>query len=340
MKKLLFVGCCLLVAGAAFADKVTLKSGSFLTGTVVGTKSDEITFKSDDLGEIKIKVENIAKLEDAGVHEVQFADGTSVSNALSVAGGKYLADQKPLDMANVKAIDPVPETWHGNIHLAYQAARGNSYENSASVMAHLDRRWEKDRFNGDFGYYYSETGAGDKDVSKTADRWEVELKHDHFWFEKVFHYEDFRFDRDMLQLLRARYRAGLGGGYQWLEKADFEKTGIWSFNQEIGVNWIKEDYENAGDDVKKYGYCALRYAHHLTWLPKWVDGMEVLHNAEILPDVSEWSKFLAKVDLGVSTKIFLNFDLLMKVEWDYDSKPANDRKASDFRFIVGLGYKW
>lgn len=338
MKKLL-TACCLLAAGIAFADKVTLKSGSFLTGTVAAMSNDEIRFKSDDLGEITIKVENIAQLENAGLHEVQFKDGSSASNALAVADGQYLADRKPLDMANVKAIDPVPETWHGSFHIGYQGARGNTYEDTFSVMAHLDRRWESDRFNGDFGYYYSKNGTGDTDAKKTTDRWEAELKHDHFWLPKVYHFEDLRYDRDMIQGLRGRYRVGLGGGYQWLEKAEFAATGKWSFNQEIGVDWIKEEYED-NPDAKKWGYCALQYAHHLTWLPKWVEGMEVFHNAEILPDASEWTKFLAKVDLGLSTKIFLSFDLLAKIEWDYNSKPASDRKKDDFRFIVGLGYKW
>jgi len=347
MKKLLAVGFSLLVAGVACADKVTLKSGSFLTGSVVATKSGEITFKSDDLGEVTIKIENIAKLEDAGLHEVQFTDGTVASNTLAVADGKYLANQKPLDMTKVKEIDPVPETWHGSVHVAFQSARGNSYENSGSVMLHLDRRWEKDRFNGDVGYYYSKTGTADEDAKKTTDRWEAEVKHDHFWLPKVYHYEDLRFDRDMIQNLRARYRVGLGGGYQWLEKAAFEKTGTWSFNQEFGVNWVKEEYERDAltmlteeDEDKNGGFCALRYAHHLTWQPKWVEGMEVFHNAEILPDVAEWDKFLAKADIGFSTKIFLNFDLLTKIEWDFNSKPVADRKRDDLRFIVGLGYKW
>jgi len=338
MKKMMIV-CAALAASVAFADKVTLKSGSFLTGTVGEAKNGELKFKSDDLGEITIKIENIAKLENAGTHEVQFVDGKVESKALAVADGKYVADQKPLDMAQVKEIDPVPETWHGSVHVGYQAARGNTYEDSGSVIAHLDRRWEKDRLNADFGYYYSKTGKADTDAEKTTDRWEAELKHDHFWLPKVYHYEDIRYDRDVIQELNARYRVGIGGGYQWLEKTPFDSTGVWSFNQELGVNWIKEEYED-NPEQKENGFCGLRYAHQLLWVPKWVTGTEVFHNAEILPDVAEWDKFLAKVDLGFTTKLILNFDLLAKVEWDYDSKPAEDRKKDDFRFIVGLGYKW
>jgi len=328
-----------LTASVAVADTVTLKSGSYLKGTVGEAKNGELKFNSEDLGEITIKLENIVRLENAGSHQVLFNDGTVMSNVLSVVDGRYVVGQKPLDMTKVKTIDPVPETWHGSVHLGYQGARGNTYENSGSVLAHLDRRWEKDRLNVDFGYAYSDTGTSGSEVKKTTDRWEAEVKHDHFWFPKVYHYEDLRYDRDVIQQLNARYRVGLGLGYQWLEKSAFETTGVWSFNQELGANWIKEEYEENPDE-KKSGYCALRYAHHLLWAPKWVAGLDVFHNAEILPEADDWEKFLAKVDLGFTTKLILDFDLIVKVEYDYDSKPAGDRKKDDLRGIVGLGYQW
>ena len=47
-----------------------------------------------------------------------------------------------------------------------------------------------------------------------------------------------------------------------------------------------------------------------------------------------------KADIGLTTKVFGDFDLLAKIEWDYNSQPANDRKKSDYRYIVGLGYQW
>ena len=92
--------------------------------------------------------------------------------------------------------------------------------------------------------------------------------------------------------------------------------------------------------AKKDGFCALRYAHHLLWLPKWNDGIEAFHNFEILPEVDEWEKFLAKADVGFAIKLIYDFDLLAKIEWEFNSMPAGTRKKDDVRYIVGLGYKW
>ena len=338
MKATLMVGAALL-AGAAFADKVTLKSGSFLTGEAGFIQEGKLLFKSDDLGDLKIDIANIKSLDAAKNHVVQYKDNSTEEKILTVKDGELHDGQGKLAMENVKATDPVQETWHGNVNVAFNATRGNTYENSAAVLANVNRRWEKDRLNVDFGYYYGEQGQAGDESKKNEDRWEVEGKHDHFWTAGVYNYENLKWERDEIQQLNARYRVGLGGGYQWLDNSVFESTGKWNFNQELGVNWIKEEYED-NDDAKKDGFCALRYGHHLGYIPKWAESLEFFHNFEILPEVDEWEKFLAKADVGFSTKLVYDFDLIAKIEWDYNSKPANDRKKDDTRYIVGLGYKW
>ena len=340
MNRLVVAAVAALVASASLADKVTLKSGSFLTGTVTGASGDEITFKSDDIGEVKIKVANIVSLVDAGEHVVRYSDNTRETKRLAVENGAYVSDSKPLDMSGVKDIDPVEETWHGSFHAAYNATRGNTHDDTATVLFNVNRRWEKDRFSGDLGYYYARSGTASEDPKRTKDRWEAELKHDHFWSAKVYNYENLKWERDAIQELNGRYRLGAGLGYQWLDNSLFESTGTWNFNQELGANWIKEEYKTPTDDDKNDGFCALRYGHHLDWSPIWAKGVSVFHNAEILPDVDDWEKYLAKCDLGVTTKIIYDFDLLAKIEWEYNSRPAGDRKYEDVRYILGLGYKW
>ena len=334
----LMVGAALL-AGAAFADKVTLKSGSFLTGEAGLIQEGKLLFKSDDLGDLKINIASIKSVDKAKRHVVQYKDNSTEEKTLDIKDGELHDEKGKLDMANVKATDPAVETWHGNVNIAYNASRGNTYQNSAAVVANVNRRWEKDRLNVDFGYYYGEQGQSGEETKKNEDRWEVEAKHDHFWWKGLYNYEDLKWERDMIQDLNARYRVGLGGGYQWLDNKVFESTGKWNFNQELGVNWIKEEYDN-NDEAKKNGFCALRYGHHFGYLPKWTKGVELFHEFEILPEVDEWEKFLAKANVGLSADLVWNFNLLAKIEWEYNSKPANDRKKDDTRFIVGLGYKW
>ena len=63
--KLLAAAFAAACAASALADKVTLKSGSFLTGTAGEVAGDKLKFASDDLGDIEIAVEEHGAAEDA-----------------------------------------------------------------------------------------------------------------------------------------------------------------------------------------------------------------------------------------------------------------------------------
>lgn len=340
MKLQLMAALAALCATAALADRVTLKSGSFLTGKAGLVQDGKLAFTSDDLGEVKIDVANIAELDVAKENVVQYSDNSKESKMLSVKGGALVDDKGAvLDMANVKALNPAEETWHGSVNVAYQSSRGNTYQNSATVLANVNRRWEKDRFNANFGYYYSETGPSKESMEKSTDRWELEGQHDHFWSALFYSYINSRFEQDDIAGLDYRFRLGAGAGLQWLDGRNFDSTGKWSFNQEVGAAWVKNSYVIQDPSVDD-SYATLRYAHHLKYFPKWSPSIEGFHNLEFLPQVDDWENYLMRADVGFSTKIVLNFDLLCKIEWDYNSMPSVGRKSSDIRYIVGLGYKW
>ena len=301
-----------LAAATAFADKVYLKSGSVLTGSGAVVAGDKVKFKSDDLGDVEIASDKVAHVETAEAKQVEVA-------ALPL-------EQKP------------PETWHGSINVAFESARGNTYKNNASVLANVNRRWDEDRVNVDFGYYYSETGTSKDNREKSTDRWEIEGQHDHFWTKKFYSYENGRYEQDDIAGIDFRLRLGLGVGYQWLDGDEFA-IGKWSFSQEIGAAWVRVDYK-VKDPSADDSFATLRYAHHLLYNPKWNEEVGFFHNFEFLPQVDDWDNQLIKADVGFTTKIIMDFDLLAKIEWDYNSMPAVGRKSSDFRYIVGLGYKW
>ena len=111
---------------SAFADKVTLKSGSVLTGTADVIRDGVLTFKSDDLGDVSIKLENIASLESDKKHVVEYKDGSKEELAVTVADGALVVDAKPVNMDDVKRTDPEEEKWHGSVNVGYNSSRGNT----------------------------------------------------------------------------------------------------------------------------------------------------------------------------------------------------------------------
>ena len=313
MKSLVFAVAA-VAAASLYADRVNLKSGSVLTGKVLGVHE--------------------------GVLKVETADFGAMDIATNLVKNVALDEKKEaVEVAEVKAFEKPPETWHGSVNVAYQSTRGNTYGNSATVLANVNRRWEDDRFNANFGYYYTETGTSKDTREKTVDRWEVEGQWDHFLAKALYGYLNGKYEKDDIAGLDYRLRLGAGLGYQWLEKEDLFGIGKWSFNQEAGAAWIRTEYAVKDPDADDYA-ASFRYAHHLNYLPVWAEGLEFFHNFEYMPQFNDFDIFLSKADVGFTTKIILDFDLLAKIEWEYNSTPSIGRKKSDTRYIVGLGYKW
>ena len=311
MKKLM-MALAAVAATVVYADQINLKSGSKLVGTLVGKQDGVIKFKSDDFGDLDIatgKVESVV-----------------------------CADAKVVKAEEVTEIEKPPETWHGSINIAFNAARGNTYKNGATVLADVNRRWDDDRFAANFGYYYDENGTSRQDKKMATKRWEIEGQWDHFWTQRFYNYLNGRYEQDDIAGIDYRARLGAGLGYQWIEGEDALDLGKWWFSQEAGAAWVETVY--AADNDSDRDSVSLRYAHHLKYQPKWYEGVEVFHNFEIMPQCGDFAYFLAKGDVGLTTKIIMNWDLIAKIECDYNSKPIEGREKADMRYIVGLGYKW
>ena len=322
---------------AAAADTLVFKSGSRLEGEVVRIIGGEVTFKSDDVGEVKVKTDKLVSIETKKAATVQYNDHSRAEGVVAMKDGKYTLNKEELDMGDVKAVNPEEEAWHGSVGLSGTAARGNTVSEKATVLADVNRRWEKDRFGANFGYYFAQNGTSRYNKEKTEDRIELGGQFDHFWATKVYSYVNGKYERDGINNLQYRYRLGTGVGYQWLDGQDFESTGKWSFNQEAGLTYIKEKYEHTKDDDR----CAFRYAHHLAWAPRWVDKLSFTHNLEYLPDTADWANsYLIDADAGCEYALDAAWTLFGKIEWDYNSEPGPHTKKSDFRYTLGLGYKW
>lgn len=328
------------MAVSAFGDTLTFKSGSKITGEVVRIEGGKITFKSDDVGDLTIDANKVVEMTTDKANTILYNDKSTESAVVAKNAEGYTAGGKKLDMDNVKAVNPEEEKWHGSINASGTMARGNTVGEKASVLADVNRRWEKDRLTANFGYYFEQTGTTKDNKKKTEDRILLAGQEDHFWSNKFYSYVNGKYERDRLLDLDSRFRVGLGTGYQWLEGQNFEATGKWSFSQEAGMEYVDERWSGR-EDGSKETYCAFRYAHHLKWIPRWFDKMEVFHNLEYHPSVDDWSElYIINADAGFTVPVYDAWQLLGKFEWDYNSAPADSAKKSDLRYILGIGYKW
>ena len=200
---------------AATADTLVFKSGSRLEGEVVRIIGSEVTFKSDDVGEVKVSTDKLASIETKKPATVQYNDRSRAEGVVAMKDGKYTLNKEELDMGDVKAVNPEEEAWHGSVAASGTAARGNTVSEKATLLAEVNRRWEKNRLGANFGYYFAQNGTDRDNKEKTEDRIELSAQDDYFWATKVYSYINGKYERDGINDLQYRYRLGLGMGYQW-----------------------------------------------------------------------------------------------------------------------------
>ena len=155
---------------AGSADTLVFKSGSRLEGELVRIVGEEVTFKSEDVGEVKVKRDKLVSIEAKESATVQYNDRSRREGVVAMKDGKYTLNKEELDMGDVKAINPEEEAWHGSVGFSGTAARGNTVSEKATVLADLNRRWETDRLTANFGYFFAQNGTSRYNKEKTEDR--------------------------------------------------------------------------------------------------------------------------------------------------------------------------
>jgi putative salt-induced outer membrane protein YdiY len=322
-------------ATAVFADKVQLNNGDVLTGKIVNSDGKQLTLKSDQAGEVKIDLANIKTFSTDEPLDIRLKDGTTFHKKVDAADpGTVTVEKGDTPASNfrldtVKAINPPPVAWHGNLRAGAMFSRGNTYTDNINAGFDLNRRGESDRFTSTGQYNFGRERDNDTGVvSSSADNWEVKGKFDHFWTPKWYGYVGATVGKDNIQDLNLRFIPSIGIGYQWVESPTL------NFNTEGGVAWVYEDYDNGNNKDE----ISLRLAYHFD--RKFNDRVGMFHNLEYLPSIEDWSTFLLRTDVGLRIDITKSMFVEGKIDETYNSSPAPGNEQNDTKYIVAVGWKF
>jgi len=330
-----FLASILLLAAAIHADEVIFKNGDHLTGKIQTFDGSKLTLESPMAGTISIDMKNVRTFSSDGPIHVVLTDGSDIhqrvlagpEGEISIGQGQAIAAQNiPLD--RIKAVNPPPEHWSGNIVVGGLISRGNTNADSLNASAHLVRRGEKDRLTFDAGYIYARQHVIGQGTHETQNNWFVEGKYDYFFTPRFYGYGDARVERDLIADISLRLTPGAGVGYQWVDKPNL------GFNTEVGASWLYRDYVHDGSNDS----VAARAAYHLT--AKLNDQVSVFHNFEYFPGLDRIDNYFFDTDAGIRASITKQMFTEFKIEYRYDARPAPGRGPNDLRYILGVGWNF
>lgn len=242
-----------LMAGAAFADTISLKNGDRLTGTIESSDAKEITFKTDYAGEIKVQWSAVKETNTDKPLVVVKTDKTTVNGTVTSEDGTVSvhtsnAGEVTVPIANVAVIRSAEaqeayekslhpswlEGWKGGANLGFALARGNSDTTNLAIGYNADRKTTNDETKMYLNSIYTTTG---QPVSATtANEILAGIRYDRNITHTLFAFVGGDFTHNQLQALDLQqiYSGGLG--------AHVINHPTTTFDVLAGVNYTRETY--------------------------------------------------------------------------------------------------
>lgn len=327
----------LLTTHLAQADTVWLKNGDKITGTLGVKISNKLTFKTSYADEIKINWDDIHSIDAEKSILMQLSDGSIVTGRLiHSTEGQVILDEETntrlvdTELDEIHYINPTRDligegyVWTGNMSLGGAFNNGNSKNrnmqfNGESILRGFDTRYTVQ------GYYY---WAADKD-RQTQNNGRVRGQYDHFFTKKWYGYLNTIQEKDRFRDIRLRSTYSVGTGYQFFES---EKRNL---SLEGGLSYITQDYYEESNE----NHAALRWA--VNYNQYLFDSfVQAFHRHEVTYTPNSPSQILLYSSTGLRFPFIFGLSASTQVDYNYDSRPVDERRKGDTRALFTLGYSW
>ena len=330
----------LAAAGPVSADVVRFKNGDQLHGTVRRLTGGRLEITDTVAGTLKVDMIEVATFSTDESAELVMDDGSIVMQPVEDAeeGFVYVAALAPggaLALSEIREINPPyvhRVRYGGRIKGALEIDRGNKHETDLDVELVLNREtdWSLVRLRAEYeGERTKDLSTGERFTRERS--YELGLRYNRSFerYGPVYAYVNNEWEKDFSKSLDPRIRIGSGLGYRWLN-SDTVK-----FSTEAGLAWIKKDFSDDSDDEQ---YLAGR----LAWVMErqLTPNLELFHDGTWTPSLDDNDDHIIEVDAGLRYFLTRAVFTEARVEWDYDSLPAQDSERQDVVYKFGVGYEF
>jgi len=341
------------LSSAVFADKITLKNGDRLTGTIVKSDGKVLLLHTDAAGDVTIKFGEIQEITSDKVLHILLKDGKTLVGPVSTSDGKLeiatrnagtveapTGDVKLIrdEEAYEKAEHPgLMHGWNGGIDLGFSVARGNAETENLALAFNAIHPTLNDKLT-----LYASSIKTTNNLATPSDVASIEqggIRYDRNLAPRLFAFAGADFMANALQFLDLRGVYGGGFGFHAVQS---ETTLL---NILGGVNFTHETYSNGPLIVgsvppvfASYGvthkFVALTLGEELNH--KIGKGTVIAQNMYFYPDLQDTSQYRWTFNLGTVTKISKWFGWQNQFGDIYVTNPPTSAKKNDLIFTTGL----
>jgi hypothetical protein len=325
-------------SGFAGADRIHMRNGSVLVGTLVRADIDLVIFKTPFAGDIKVAKANVERIITDEVVVIEMEDGTVYRDRRIDATEKHLVavaeDEEPVTFlsSDIKRINPEPwklgegYKWTGSIKAAVEYERGNSDTDEWDASAETVWRSLEDRYTLD-----GEIERDRKNGSKTSDNWTLNGKYDRFsqrdprnyWGARV------RFEYDKFEDIDLRTTVGPHIGRQFLD------TGLISLFGEVGPVWVDERFDQADDNDYPGALWLLAATSDIIGF-----GTSLYMRHDGIFNADDPDGLILNTTLGLKMPLAAGFETGVEAQWEYDGGAVEGVDELEETYNLFIGYAW
>jgi hypothetical protein len=321
---------------ATALDKIMLKNGSVIYGTVKSAMDGVVSFDTEFAGVIEVKSSAIDSMQTQGSVTIQVTDGTIIKDKplqiekesfeFNNAQGELIS----YTVAEIKHVNPEPwqlgegYKWFGNVSFAFELERGNSDSDELDYRVNSVWRSLENR------YTVKLNGEIDKsnDV-KSADNSMLVGKYDRFTSNDSYWGLNLALEQDDFEDLNLRTYLGPYYGRQWFDKP------IFSMSAETGLVFVDEDFIEAEDQ----DYMGANWTIHAT--SNYFGGKSKLY-ADVtgIWNLDAADEVILNTTLGFSFPLLGNLEAAAEILLEYDSGAVEGVDELDQTYKIRIGYGW
>lgn len=340
----------------SFADRITLKNGDRLTGTIVKSDGKTLLLHTEAAGDVTIKFAEIQDIKSEGELHVTLKSGETAVGPVSTRDDKIqvatksgktveagkdeikLVRNDEEQAAYEKSLHPgLLHGWNGGANVGFSVARGNSETENLALAFNAVHPTLNDKIT-----MYASSINTTNDLatpSIVANLTEGGLRYDHNVSAKFFVFVAGDFMANALQFLDLRQIYTGGFGYHAIKS---DRTVLDFLG---GVNYTHETYSNGGAVpgsvplvFTSYGktnrFVALTLGEELN--QKFGKSTVLDESLDFFPDLQQTGEYRWTFKVGTVTKINKWFGWQNQFSDIYVSNPPPATKKNDVIFTTGL----
>lgn len=314
-------------------DRVVLKNGSLVIGTVIDSRDGVLTLETDFAGTLSVQMEHVASVESAAPVVVLLEDDSvHEESSLNIQGDQLAlgSAMQPVPLDELRLINPRPWElghgywWNGSFGLGFVMERGNTDTDELDVKIESVWRSLEDRYT---LKWQSEQDKNNNE--KTSDNWQGSAKYDYFLTDPNYVGLLGLAESDKFQDLDLRYMIGPFIGRQFIDQP------ILSISGELGIGYVNEDFKIAEDQDYPASFW------NANGSSKILGGFSTIYIDQLgIWNLDETSDVIIDTTFGLSFPLLWNIEAAAEILLEYDSGAVGDVEELDQTYKFRVNYTW